>query len=182
MTKSEHMSKFQIKTDNIWLHLLHSVWLTHLPLDKMAAILADDIFKRIFLNENVSILVQISLKFVPKGPIDNKSALVQVMAWRRQATSHYLSQWWTSSPTHIYGTRGNELNYFSVLITHSKAQIRTSITLWNHNRDSISHSEIKIRTHYIVTRVRWQSPSAVWDRGIATGVLHHFLDKGKQEI
>ena len=24
-----------------------------------------------------------SLKFVPKGPIDNKSALVQVMAWRR---------------------------------------------------------------------------------------------------
>ena len=27
--------------------------LTHLPLDKMAAILADDIFKGIFLNENV---------------------------------------------------------------------------------------------------------------------------------
>ena len=49
----------------------------------MAAILADDILKRIFLNENVSILIQISLKFVPKGLIDNKSALVQVMAWRR---------------------------------------------------------------------------------------------------
>ena len=49
----------------------------------MAAILADDIFKRIFLNENVSILIQISLKFVPECPIDNKSALVQVMAWRR---------------------------------------------------------------------------------------------------
>ena len=38
--------------------------LTHLPLDKMAAILADDIFTRIFLNENVRILIQISLKFV----------------------------------------------------------------------------------------------------------------------
>ena len=37
----------------------------------MAAILADDIFKRIFLNENVRIFIQISLKFVPKGPIDN---------------------------------------------------------------------------------------------------------------
>ena len=49
----------------------------------MGAILADDIFKRIFLNENVSISIQISLKFVPKGPIENKSALVQVMAWRR---------------------------------------------------------------------------------------------------
>ena len=49
----------------------------------MAAILADDIFKCIFLNENVRILIKISLKFVPKDPIDNKSALVQVMAWRR---------------------------------------------------------------------------------------------------
>ena len=49
----------------------------------MAAILADDIFKRIFLNENVRILTQISLKFVPKGPIDNKSALVRKMAWRQ---------------------------------------------------------------------------------------------------
>ena len=27
------------------------------------------------------ISIQISLKFVPKGPIDNKSMLVQVMTW-----------------------------------------------------------------------------------------------------
>ena len=49
----------------------------------MATILADGIFKHIFLNESVRIFIQISLKFVPKGPIDNKSALVQVMAWCR---------------------------------------------------------------------------------------------------
>ena len=49
----------------------------------MAAVLADDIFKCIFLNENDRIPIQISLKFVPKIPIDNKRALVQVMAWRR---------------------------------------------------------------------------------------------------
>ena len=49
----------------------------------MAAILANDIFKCIFLNEKVRISIKISLKFVPKGPIDNESALVQVMAWRR---------------------------------------------------------------------------------------------------
>ena len=49
----------------------------------MAAILADNIFKCIFLNKNVKISIKIWLKFVPKGPIDNKSALVQVMAWRR---------------------------------------------------------------------------------------------------
>ena len=49
----------------------------------MAAILADDIFKGIFLNENDRIPIQISLKLVPMGPIDNAPALVQVMAWRR---------------------------------------------------------------------------------------------------
>ena len=49
----------------------------------MAAIVADDIFKCIFLNENDRIPIQISLKFVSRSPIDNKPALVQVMAWRR---------------------------------------------------------------------------------------------------
>ena len=57
--------------------------LTHLPLDKMVAIVADDIFKCIFLNENGRIPIQISLKFVPKSPINNMPTLVQIMAWRR---------------------------------------------------------------------------------------------------
>ena len=43
----------------------------------------DDIFKRIFLNKNVWISIKISLKFVPKGPINNIPPLVQMMAWRR---------------------------------------------------------------------------------------------------
>ena len=54
---------------------------------------ADNIFKCIFLNENVSILIRISLKFVPKGPMNNIPALVREMAWC-QATSHYLNQCW----------------------------------------------------------------------------------------
>ena len=41
----------------------------------MAVILADDIFKRIFLNENIIISIKISLQFVSKGLIDNKPAL-----------------------------------------------------------------------------------------------------------
>ena len=45
----------------------------------------DDISKYIFLNENVWISNKISLKFVPKGQIHNVPALVQTMAWRRQA-------------------------------------------------------------------------------------------------
>ena len=37
---------------------------------------ADDILMCILLNENVWIPIEISLKFVPKGPIDNILALV----------------------------------------------------------------------------------------------------------
>ena len=44
---------------------------------------ADDIFRYIFLNENVWISIKISLKFVPNGLINNIPALVQTMAWRR---------------------------------------------------------------------------------------------------
>ena len=34
--------------------------------------LADDIFRCIFVNEKFCVLIKISRKFVPKGPIDNK--------------------------------------------------------------------------------------------------------------
>ena len=43
--------------------------------------LTDNIFKCIFVNENVWIPIEISLKFVPKGPINNIPALVHIMAW-----------------------------------------------------------------------------------------------------
>ena len=49
----------------------------------MAGILADNNFRHIFLNENDRILIWISLKCVSKHPINNKPALVQVIAWRR---------------------------------------------------------------------------------------------------
>ena len=42
---------------------------------------ADQMFKYVFLNEKVWILFEISLKFIPKGPIDKRSVLVQVMGW-----------------------------------------------------------------------------------------------------
>ena len=41
----------------------------------MAAI-SQTIFSDIFVNEKFRILIKISLKFVPRGPIDNNLALV----------------------------------------------------------------------------------------------------------
>ena len=37
---------------------------------------ADDIFRCIFVNEKLCILIKISLKIVPTGPIENNLALV----------------------------------------------------------------------------------------------------------
>ena len=64
-----------------------ATWVNYKPLNTMrprqnGRPFADDTFKRIFLNENIRISIKISLKFVPKGRINNIPALVQVMAWR----------------------------------------------------------------------------------------------------
>ena len=66
---------------------------------------SDDIFKSIFLNENVSISIKISLKFVPKGPINNIPALVQIMAWRRPGDKPLSEPMMVSLLTHICVTR-----------------------------------------------------------------------------
>ena len=49
----------------------------------MAVISQTKFFKCIFLNENVLIQSEISLDFVPKGPINNIPALVHIVARRR---------------------------------------------------------------------------------------------------
>ena len=66
---------------------------------------ADDTFKCIFLNENVRISIKISLKFVPKVPIDNIPALVQIMAWRRPGDKPLSEPMMDNLPTHICVTR-----------------------------------------------------------------------------
>ena len=43
----------------------------------------DDIFKCIFMNDKICILIEISLECVPRGPTDNNSALVSIIHWRR---------------------------------------------------------------------------------------------------
>ena len=66
---------------------------------------ADDIFNYIFVNENLWIPIKISLKFVPKGPINNIPALVQIMAWRRPGDKPLFEPMMVRLPTHICVTR-----------------------------------------------------------------------------
>ena len=78
----------------------------------------DDIFKWLFLNENVLISINISLKFVPRSPINNILTLVQIMAWRRQGDKPLCEPTMVRLPTHIciYAPLG--LNDFSLVSLH----------------------------------------------------------------
>ena len=82
-------------TGTLWLNSLTEVWCKISSLQCQPVVVntlrprqngrhfAHNIFKSIFLNENVWISTEISLNFVPKGPINHIPALVQIMAWRR---------------------------------------------------------------------------------------------------
>ena len=66
---------------------------------------ADNILKCIFLGEIVEFSIKISLKCVPKGPIDNIPALVQIIAWRRPGDKPLSELMMVSLLTHISVTR-----------------------------------------------------------------------------
>ena len=50
-------------------------------------------------------MIKNSLKFVPKGPINDIPALVQIMAWRRPGDKPLSEPMLVSLPTHICVTR-----------------------------------------------------------------------------
>ena len=62
--------------------------ISHWNRDKMASAICRHFQVHLFERNSCS-LVQISQKFVPKDPFNNKPSLVQ-------ATSHYMNQWWLS--------------------------------------------------------------------------------------
>ena len=78
---------------------------------------ADDNFKHIiFLNENVRISIKISLKFVPKDPINNIPALVQIMAWHRPGDMLLSEPIMVRVPTYMCVTRPQWVNHSEELI------------------------------------------------------------------
>ena len=86
----------------------------------------DDSFKWIFLNENVWISIEVSLKFVPNGSINNVPALVQIMACR--LTGANLNQWWLVH-WRIYASLGlNEL--INVIRTYSTGYMSRIWTIY----------------------------------------------------
>ena len=83
----------------------HSIIVNTLRLRQDGRHFSDDIFKCIFLDENIWISIKILLKFVPKGPINNILALVQIMAWRRAGDKPLSEPMMVRLPMHICVTR-----------------------------------------------------------------------------
>ena len=115
---------------------------------------ADDIFNCIFLNENVWILIKISLKFVPKGPINNIPALVQIMAWRRPGDKLLSEPMVVSLLTHICVTRPQWVNSWQasygvslmkilekinriITAAHCTSNVENTSMSWHHHDDPI---------------------------------------------
>ena len=77
-----------------WLHCW-GIWLFNsLAPGRCGCYLKSVIFKLVSQINILSISCEIVLKWMPPDLTDDKSTLIQVMAWCRQATSHYLNQCW----------------------------------------------------------------------------------------
>ena len=105
------------------------IWIITLRPRQNGRHFADDIFKCIFVNENVWIPIKISLKFVPKGPINNIPALVQIMAWRRAGDKPLSEPMMVILPTHICVTRSQWVStwIFSISVSRNcRGRIQSS--------------------------------------------------------
>ena len=100
-----------------WTKQINGLWLpsssmlTHLPRDKMAAI-SQTTFSSAFSRMKSFVLwFDFSEKIVPNGPIDNdKSAMVQVNAWRRINDRPLPKPMLPSSLMHMCSTNGRWVN------------------------------------------------------------------------
>ena len=89
---------------------IHVIFRQHVYINSLrrrqnGRLFADDTFKCIFLNENIRIFTKNSLKFVPKGLINNIQALVLIMAWHQPGDKPLSEPMLVKSVTHIYVTR-----------------------------------------------------------------------------
>ena len=81
---------------------LHSLWASCCPINSLAPgkfewNFKHELFKQILVIDSWGISCDIALIWMSLIFTDDRSTLVQVMAWCRQATSHYLSRCWFRS-------------------------------------------------------------------------------------
>ena len=94
---SIHEIVFENVVCKIWAILNKSQCVNTLAPGKWSCNVNLVIFKLMSGIDNLSISGEIVCRWIPQDLIDDKSTLVQKMAWCHQATSHYLKQCWPGS-------------------------------------------------------------------------------------
>ena len=82
----------------------------------------DLLTKYIFLSENVQIPIKIWLRFVPIGPINNISALVQIMVRRRPADKSLSEPMMVNLLMHVFVTQSQWVNTRDFFCLHSLSE------------------------------------------------------------
>ena len=105
------------------------------------------IFRLILVMHGGGISCDIALRWISLDFTDDKSTLVQVMAWCRQATSHYLSQCWPRSMS-TYALTGPQ--WVNGVMSCSQC---TGVVYWGHSWCTIvSHWNID---HQCLHMISW---------------------------
>ena len=104
--------------------------LTHWGRDKMDAILQTPFSNAFSWNENAWVPIKISLKIVPRGPINNIPALVQIMAWRRPGDKPLSGPMMVRLPTHISVTRPQWVNIAGATILTPCHVVKSLKLVW----------------------------------------------------
>ena len=104
----------------------------------------DDIFKCIFLNGYVLISIKIVLKFLPKGPVDNIRALVQIMDRHRPGDKPLPEAMVVKLLTHICITRPHWVNGDHIRVPY----IYTHIYMYIYMGSALEYLIISVYTVY----------------------------------
>ena len=97
MWTCHHMPSSVCKERGRWYHPLHKKYNYSLAPGRFQFHFSEVILKLTLVNGGWGVSYEIALRWMPQDLADDKSTLVQVMAWCRQAASHYLSQCWPRS-------------------------------------------------------------------------------------
>ena len=123
----------------------------------------DDTFKGIFFNENIWILIELSLKFLPKGWINNIPALVQIIAWRRPGDKLLSEPMIVGLLTHICVTWPQWVNLLLLVnyrCTSTFALVSLSLLYPSHNEVVGRHIGFTSSVHP-ASRVRSVAPTVL---------------------
>ena len=147
-----------------WCHDPPGISINTLRLRQNGCHFAADIFQCIFLNENVWIPINISLKFVPKGPINDDPALVQIRAWHRPGDKPLSEPVMVCLPTHICftGPQWVKQSYWDWWWNANMKVIVVKIHTWNPNIKTGIIYEFQYKNNHVELSTEFQYESKIF--------------------